>query len=834
MFACRGNGVMGVRHDNSGLRRYRRRGTEILAESGVQGGLVVHLGCGDGKRTVALRTGDSYLVHGLDTSTDNVRRAREHIRAKGLYGPVSISSFDGKHLPYADNLVNLLVADELSGVTMEEVLRVLAPRGVAMIGGKRTVKPWPREMYEWTPYLHDASGNAVSKDTLVGPPRHLQWVSAPLWPRSHEHTPSISAMVSAQGRIITICDEGIRGVRDKRLPERWALRCRDAFSGKLLWRRPFDGWGPKQWKDSRHWDMPMSLPRRLVAVGDRVYVTLGYRAPVSVLDAPTGKTVAVLEKTKHTEEILSSDGVLLVRRRQNIPDYPPGAGAWKVQMRRESKDPRATPMPPVVPPGDEKIVALNPETGRVLWEKEAKRVVTLSPASTGGRVCYHNFEQVVCLDLRSGKELWRGQSKIWPDLTGTAGTLVMHEDKVFYAGDRGLEAWSAASGRLLWRGERIIRTAPRHPPDLFLANGMLWGGMTAQMPTGALPKQQSTVAAKPMTAPAVQGLDPMTGRVRRTIDIGKLVSPGHHVRCYRSKATDRFFLWPKRGVEFVDIVDGKDHMRCDWFGGECSFGVMLSGGLVYTPPHPCLCYVGVALNGFNALSAAREPDLAPAGERLVRGPAFGKTPVPESRGRGPRSNDWPMYRHDPARSGAAEPTVATELKRVWMVKPGGKLTSPVIAGNMVVIASVHAHTVQALDADGGRTLWTYSAGARVDSSPTIHEGLVLFGCRDGWVYCLRASDGVLVWRFRAAPRQRRIVAFEQVESPWPVPGSVLITRGVAYQITGHLVSHEAAPATRPAPRRHRGVGDRCRCSWLGRARSGAWRPERSAGRRCPC
>jgi hypothetical protein len=62
--------------------------------------------------------------------------------------------------------------------------------------------------------------------------------------------------------------------------------------------------------------------------------------------------------------------------------------------------------------------------------------------------------------------------------------------------------------------------------------------------------------------------------------------------------------------------------------------------------------------------------------------------------------------------------------------------------------------------------------------------LVLFGCRDGWVYCLRAGDGQLAWRFRAAPEDRRIVAFDQVESAWPVPGSVLVLDGVAYVCAG--------------------------------------------------
>ncbi len=39
---------------------------------------------------------------------------------------------------------------------------------------------------------------------------------------------------------------------------------------------------------------------------------------------------------------------------------------------------------------------------------------------------------------------------------------------------------------------------------------------------------------------------------------------------------------------------------------------------------------------------------------------------------------------------------------------------------------------------------------------------------------LRPADGALVWRFDAAPHHRLVNAFGQLESPWPVPGSVLI------------------------------------------------------------
>ena len=62
--------------------------------------------------------------------------------------------------------------------------------------------------------------------------------------------------------------------------------------------------------------------------------------------------------------------------------------------------------------------------------------------------------------------------------------------------------------------------------------------------------------------------------------------------------------------------------------------------------------------------------------------------------------------------------------------------------------------------------------------------VLLFGCADGYIYCLTADDGRLVWRFRAAPEDRQMVAFEQVESVWPVHGAVLVRDDVAYVTAG--------------------------------------------------
>ncbi|MGD8238022.1 MAG: class I SAM-dependent methyltransferase, partial [Armatimonadota bacterium] len=118
--------------------RPRAMAAEILKATGVRGGLVVHLGCGDGRLTAALRASDSYLVHGLDADARSVENARDHIRSLGLYGPVCVDSLRGERLPFIVNTVNLLVAEDLGRIAMAEVRRVLAPNGVAYTSIGRT------------------------------------------------------------------------------------------------------------------------------------------------------------------------------------------------------------------------------------------------------------------------------------------------------------------------------------------------------------------------------------------------------------------------------------------------------------------------------------------------------------------------------------------------------------------------------------------------------------------------------------------------------------------------------------------------------------------------
>jgi len=762
--------------------RYEKRAVKILEDACVEGGLIVVIGCDNPAQIVGFGTNESYLVHALGTDRMKVAKAREYIRIKDLYGQVSVGMYDGKHLPYADNLVNVVVSEDFNKIPQLEVMRILVPGGVVYFkkNGKwqQIIKPRSPGMDNWTHFLHSADGNAVSQDTTIMPPRSLKWLGDPKWSRSHEYLPSTPAMVTANDRIIYFFDEGISGVYDNRLPDRWYLHARDAYNGLMLWKYPLEDFNPRNWEKTGNWDLPMSLPRRLVAAGDTIFATLSYRGPITVINARSGKILKVLRSSENTEEILYCGGMLVLRIRKNIPAYNEKASPWKVQYTREEKNKLNDGVL-----GDEVIVAVDARSGKKLWEVKEKRIVTLTLAATMDYVCYHTFEEVVCLDRKTGEQAWRKKNESWPDYTGTSGSLLMYEDIVFYASDQGIHAWQVDNGDLLWKGKRIARTGIRNPPDLFVANGLLWGGFTLDMNTGVVPQERSPFAVEPMSGFDVQGLNPNTGKVMKSIPIDNLISEGHHVRCYRGKATDRFLLWPKRGIEFVDVSTWQQHERCDWIRGECSYGIMPANGLLYIPPHSCVCYSGVLLTGFYALSGETRPrDYCNNITRLVKGEAY---PASKAGKRIEENHsDWPTYRHDMERSGSTKTKVPLDLGKKWMVMLGGELTSPVVAEGMVYVASSNTHLLTAIDEESGKIKWQFTAGARIDSPPTIYNGKVLFGSCDGWVYCLQANDGRLVWKFHAAPSERLIVVRGQLESTWPVPGNVLVVDGLAYFAVG--------------------------------------------------
>ena len=788
---------------------------EMAGEFSGNGGLAVFLDCDDFSKIAGATAGESWLVHCLYRDPETVAAARDFYQSRGIHGRVTADSLSSNGLPYVDNLVNVLVVGDFTvfgrqGLNAGEIARCLAPRGkVCLPDSPKTasvtrelaaagfsqengpdrrhvlVKPYPGEMDEWTHYMHSANGNAVSQDSMIGVSRHLRWATEPLWARHHDFTPSVSAMVTAGGRIFYIIDEAPPGIA--KMPGRWSLVARDAFNGVLLWKRPVAEWGWTHWTNTEvqtfnRQKTPSELTRRLVAVGEHVYVTLGYNAPVSQINAATGEVIQRYGQTRNTSEILHHNGRLIL----------------SVNAERQK----------VVTPGDQRpiekqIIVLDPESGDTLWRKGGYAGVYgwARPERNAGThfICagdHHVFfleeDHIVCLNLADGAEAWRIPRPAREKKPLRSGgflsaqcALVYHGQNLFFGQfhynpqahrDGNLNGqiltitlWAvdAESGKIQWQyeGAGITCTAP---PDVFINRGLVWIYKAGE--------------------PTLLGLDTSSGKVVNSIPVDDVLRTHHHHRCYGNKATARYILTAKEGIEYTDIESGRV-TTCHWVRGVCRYGIMPANGLIYAPPHQCGCFIDAKLNGFLALTA--DPGARPQvrGEtgrtpRFQPGPAY-DTPLTRLSDTTARiTDDWPMYRKDAQRSGFAGARLSDELEVSWEADIGGNPTGVTAAGKKIFLASRDTHLVYCLDADSGDVCWKFTPGGRVDTPPTCYRGRVLFGSHDGSVYCLRATDGQTVWQFRAAPKDSRLTAFGRLESPWPVHGSVLVLDGRTYFTAG--------------------------------------------------
>jgi len=447
--------------------------------------------------------------------------------------------------------------------------------------------------------------------------------------------------------------------------------------------------------------------------------------------------------------------------------------------------------------GTQRIVAIRTGDGSCvrLWNRQFKNPGEILPttmAVDGGRVCLQTVSHVICLDATEGEELWRNERPLAGSrFSWSTPTLVMQDGVVLIldraaganvdksppdkrsewivsSGGRDdrqngeLVTYSLDDGKELWRAPYSENY--NTPGDIFVIDGVVWVG---NLRGGGDPG-------------FTEGRDLKTGKITTTIPPQE--AGGHH-RCYRNKATVRWLMVGRGGIQFIDpesgAVQGNSRVR-----GACQYGTMPANGLIYAPQHSCACQPEEMLIGLNALAPQSSAGEGPP--PLERGPAYlrvtsnqssvlgGGTESPKTDHRSLVTADWPTYRSDVRRSGYQDLAAPGEAKVAWTTKLSPPITAPVSADGLVLVAETNRHALHALSAADGDPVWTFSADGRIDSPPTLSAGQCLFGTRSGFVYCLRASDGTLIWRFRAAPRDRRIFAFEQLESAWPVHGSVLV------------------------------------------------------------
>ncbi|MBT5607404.1 MAG: PQQ-binding-like beta-propeller repeat protein [Lentisphaerae bacterium] len=708
---------------------------EHIRRHRLSGGLIVQVGVDDPIALTSYARGN-LIVQGLDMDPRKVDRGRKQILTEKRYGSVSLQRlYSPEELPYRSNLVRILIVKSGYGLTREEMLRVVTPGGQVFISNgdswEQLTKQWPAEMDQWNHFLHGPDNNAVSNDELVEPPRHCEWTASPMWGRSHEITPSVIGVITAAGRLFYVEDLGPRGVVDSRLPEKWALTARDAQSGLLLWRKRIPSWtkGPVYWL---RYNVNENL--RMVADEKCLYVSIGPDRAVASFDAETGEEITRFADTAGTSQVLLKKPYLI------------GCSG-------------------------NKLTVIDVEVSRTVWQKEHSTIPG-QVAFDGRRIVMIDSGHLLAVDIKRGDVLWRYELA---NLGRDSGTdfrarkrmmgirLVLHDEVVVIAfpgaknSDYDIAAFDAQNGGFLWRqcsakSQRLYFVSPR---ELFIVNGIVWASVSGV------------------------GFELKSGKKVHEMIVDS--TGGHHHRCHNRKATVRYLMGSKRGIEYFSYTPGVAPVRNDWLRGACRVGVVPANGLTYVPPHACFCNPGVMLKGFHAL-AGKTSVYRPkpyAGNRVLAA----ERPYVD-KGLKAGDGDWPMYRHDASRSGHAQTRLPATLRQKWKVAFAADISPPVIAGGSVFLAEKDSCLLHALDEASGRKQWSFVADGRIDSAPTWPDGYLYFGCRNGYVYCLDSEDGALVWKFLAAPSRCLITSYERTESVWPVHGSVLVQDGNVYCTAG--------------------------------------------------
>lgn len=693
-------------------------------------GMCLNLGDADGTLTAALAAQSKLVVQGCTWNPKQVKAAHDVISRAGCLERASNTFIEVEYLPYADNLVNLVVSAAWGEVpcSAEEIARVLAPGGSAILGNDQRptaveglaeklkqagikevqmlsrkgwckfVKPANPDHDAWPHRLGGADLSSVNNDKIAGPWEEIRWVGDPRWGALYL---SYLGRVTAGGRMYYKENRAAAGGG----VQAW-LVARDAYNGLELWRVPN---GPA-FKQSYY-----AQDETLTCDEQRVYTV--EESGLLVRDGRTGVTLKIFAPGFTPLAVTSAGTALLASSKA-------------------------------------KAAALDKETGKLLWSRPS----ACHPPAEGNQAFVFAANELEAVDLLSGSTRWKTKAE---EAKGDAqvfskSDVVYVVRKVPYKPVTSIAAFDAKNGAQLWKQDTTSGGYALLP-----YKDELW-----------LLDRDNSKKSDNLSA---QVLDPRSSAKKRAFTAKGQV-PGH---CYAPKGTGNFLLYGDSWYldRKSEASNGLDTVR-----SPCRLGQMPANGLTYFFPHHCDC--GVTLRGLLGL--------APRGTR--RWPVEDGKPQVFTAGAAPAPladtpGDWPMYRKDTRRSNATTASLPEQVKQLWSVSAGkSKLTQATLAYGLAFAAEPAAQTVFARDAATGKEGWTFVADGRVEYPPALHQGLCIFSTHAGSVYALEARTGREVWRLRAAPTQKFIAEEGRFASVWPVIGGVMPMNGELFFSCGRSAS----------------------------------------------
>jgi outer membrane protein assembly factor BamB len=695
-------------------------------------------------------------------SAEQVHQARQRLAAAGLDSTrVQVEQGEVGHLHLADSIADgFIVQGKLGTLNEQEILRVLRPGGRALLGQRELIKPAPAGMDDWTHPMHGPDNNPLSEDHLAQAPYLTQFLADP------RYGPAPQSTVTANGRVFKAFGHIAWHQREE--PFLNTLVAFNGFNGTILWRRPLP-------------EGLMVHRNTMIATEHTLY--LGDDQSCKLIDTATGQIkreiippLDVAGGTFWKWMALEGDTLYALLGETELADpterWKRNAHGWPwtgiSKGFNQSENPWGF---------GHHLLALNPRTGAVLWHhQEDEAMDSRAMCMKNGRIFTFRFgSYLTCIDAHTGQLRWRKTKENTPELFATLGEylnrqswqtnwrtavyLTCSDSALYFAGPQlgKLLAVSAEDGRILWQ----------HPYDNFQL---------------VIRDKALYAISGPWGNNVSRKFAPLTGEVLAELPTGRRA-------CTRVVATQDSVLYRAMGgsIRFdmaTDVPRWISPMR-----PSCHDGVTVANGLLYWWPYACDCQL--TLNGLTCVGAAGafdfSPDIVPS-ERLQRGSG---EPNPTETLRCTNA-DWPTFRANNQRTCVTQSTISPTNHLLWQTKPSSlpdvRPTAPVAVGNLVLLADSEG-VVRALDSHSGQEKWKAYTGGEIRIAPTIWQGRVLVGAGDGWVYAYAATSGKLLWRFRAAPTERKIPVYGKLLSTWPAASGVLIEDDTAYVAAG-LVNYD--------------------------------------------
>ncbi|MBN2293245.1 MAG: PQQ-binding-like beta-propeller repeat protein [Pirellulales bacterium] len=701
-----------------------------------------------------------YLQLPGETQTESTRQRLDDAGVLGT--SVYVEKGDWSKIHLADNLADAVIVPAKVAITStnrDEMLRVLRPGGKLILDDTTVVKPMPEGTDQWSHPYHGPDNNPQSTDRVARAPYLTQFLAKP-W-----YVPFPMVSVAAGGRLFQAF--GHVGYKERNWPWLNSLVAINGYNGTLLWKRPLEE--------------GFNIHRNtIIATPDILYQADSKSC--NLIDTATGKIVdRIVAPADASGPVWKWMGM------ENGVLYAlVGGPEYRDETIRGTMTRAGWPWKPMTSGYDRleypwgfgrTFFAVEPKTKRVLWKHIEKHPVDArGVCMKNGRIYYCSPSKfVACLDVKRGKQVWRRSDDELMRALGkdvhaqtykrgfSSSSYIKCSDKAVYlAGPQRTStvAVSAVDGSLLWQ----------YPNGNFMLvlrdEGLYALGTT-------LPRSESKV------------FDPLSGKVLVDLD------------CLRGNCT--------RVTGMVDCIFARGHQhggtlrlsvpdhraqRYAMMRPPCMDGVIAHGGLLYWGPWMCDC--SLSLVGNICLAPVGDFDYqakADTAARLETNPAapnqlhhFEVT-----------AEDWPAYRADNTRCGAAEVEIPKAVALTWSSKTQThiKPAAPITAGGLTILSGSDG-VVRALDAKSGKQRWKAFTGGPILYPPAIEDGRLFVGSGDGWIYAFEAATGKRLWRFCAAPVERKIPVYGRLCSTWPVASGVLVEKGIVYAgagIAGHDGTH---------------------------------------------